>query len=373
MHVALLANTAWLDEELRMFRHLVVGLIDEQVRVAQVVPNLVPEHEITTFGDVVTWRDSRWPLLRSWRLTRVADELEKLGVDLIHALDGRLWGAAVRLSDRLNIPVILGATSVLDLTEADRLLRRKGRAPLAFVTTTAPLGQAIARKVHGRQTPVEVIAPGVYLPENVLRNEAGEVTCAVVSGNGEVDEDYEALFTAIRHVVDRHPDIHFFLDGQRSEQRSLWQLAQRNGLLEFVSLVPRRLGHREALLKSDVLIHPQPLGKSRSVILQAMAHGLPVLARSDPWVDYLVEDQTAWLAESADSRRWIELLERLIQHPPDARALGLRSRQWVKDKHVPSRQVAATLQMYRRVTGEAIKFPPPPGSTESPGGNEPRA
>ena len=38
MHAALLANSAWLGEEAHTLRQLVVGLVDEQVRVTRVVP-----------------------------------------------------------------------------------------------------------------------------------------------------------------------------------------------------------------------------------------------------------------------------------------------------------------------------------------------
>src|SRR5690606_29911364 len=86
MHVALLANTAWLDEELAMFRHLVVGLIDEQVRVAQVVPEEMAGEEFSAFGDRITWRPSRWGMVQRQRLTSLATRLDRLGIDLIHAL-----------------------------------------------------------------------------------------------------------------------------------------------------------------------------------------------------------------------------------------------------------------------------------------------
>jgi len=359
MHVALLTNTAWLDEQLQMFRHLVVGLIDSGVRVAQVVPDLLPQDDANTFGEVITWRDSRWPWVRDRRLVAVADQLGKLGVDVIHALDGRLWDAAAGLGRRLQVPLLLQATSVLDVASVTRHARAAERLRVAFAATTQPLRDAIAEQA-AEDVPVAVIPPGVHVPAEVTTAPRSSVLCAVVSGTGELDQQYEAVLLALRELVDEHPQVQFFLDGQHADQHALWQAARRLRLLENVSLVPRRLGHREMLLKADLLIHPQAVGKARSLTLQAMACGVPVLALQDRWVDYLIDDQTAWLADSAQADRWLALFKRVLEHPDDAAALGQRARKWIGENRRPSDYVAATLDLYRTVTGESMKFPQEP-------------
>ena len=58
MHVALLANEAWLDDELVTFEQLVVGLVDEQVRITRVVPAGVEGSGLgdsPMFGQRLTW------------------------------------------------------------------------------------------------------------------------------------------------------------------------------------------------------------------------------------------------------------------------------------------------------------------------------
>ncbi len=357
MHAALLTNTAWLDEQLRLFRQLVVGLMDEQVRVTQVVPDQLAPEESNVFGQVVTWRDSPWPWRRRLRLLRLADELDRLDVDLIHAMDGRLWQAAMRLASRLEAPVVLQAASVLDISEVGRVMRRHDpRCRAGFVAATEPLREAIVRQV-GEAFPVWTIPLGVYVAQQrPSQSTDTRILCAVVSGTGEPDEDYEALFAAMRELIDDHPHLQFFLDGQRGEQHGLWQMAKRMRLLENVSLVPRRLGHRELLIKADVLIQPQATGRARTLTLQAMAAGLPVLAKADPWIDDLVDGTTAWLASSADAGTWAKLLRRVIEAPKDTWELGERARAWVAQRHQPSAQVRATVDLYRQMTGESWNF-----------------
>lgn len=360
MHVALVANTAWLDEELRMFRRLVVGLIDAQVRVAQVVPEQLPQQEANAFSEVVSWRDSAWPVARSRRLLRVADQLGRLGVDLLHALDGRLWEPVAHIARHLKVPAVLSAASLMDLPQVKRLHHRFGDLGLAFAAATEPLRQAMAAQLPADAT-VQTVPPGIHAPEQPPRPvTAGEWTCAVISGTGEVDEDYEALFEALRHIVTDHEHAQFFLDGQRSDQHGLWQLARRYQLLENMSIVPRRLGHREMLLNADALIHPQALGKSRTLTLQAMGHGLPVIAREDPWVDYLLEGETAWMVRQPQAQAWTDALQRLITAPQEARQLGARARQWVMRHRPWSAHVAAVLELYRRLEAKTLQVESPP-------------
>ena len=360
MHVALIANTAWLDEDLAMFRYLVVGLLDEQVRVTQVVPVSVDADEVSGFCERVTWRDSSWSIVRRRRLGRLTDRLEELGVDLIHALDGRVWGGALKLAQQIELPLVLGASSSLDIQLVERLRRMKNLVNVAMVATTQPLAEAIQEKLEP-EIDVSVVVPGVPAVEAASlqqrEREKDDVLCAVVSGNGVYDSHYDALLFALKSVIDEYPDCQFFFDGQGSEQHQLWQAVQRYGLLANVSLAPRRLGHREMLLRADLLIHPQPLGRSRTLTLGAMAHGVPVMVLADPWLDYLIDQETAWVIHQPDATQWRDMIVEFVQDDSGGGELADRARRWVGQHHSPAVQVDQTLGVYRQVTGESIKFP----------------
>ena len=357
MHVALVANTAWLDEYLSMFRYLVVGLIDEQVRVTQVLPERLDEGDVSGFCDQVRWRDSRWPSIRRHRLSRLAEPIDRLGVDLIHALDGRLWEGSVRLAKQLGTPLILSASSAMDVPQTDRLKRLNEVDKVAFAATTGPLANGIRNRI-GSDMQVEVVPQGVHVPEKArAHNWEDGAICAVVSGNGAYDTEYDALLAALKAIVTRYPQAQFFFDGQGADQHMLWQAGRRYGLLANMSLVPRRLGHRELLLRADVLIHPQALGRSRTLTIGAMANGVPVIALKDPWLDYLIDQETAWVIDRADPAGWVEAIGPLIETPSLSQSLVTRAREWVRRHHIASMQVSLTLGLYKQVTGESIKFP----------------
>ena len=87
-----------------------------------------------------------------------------------------------------------------------------------------------------------------------------------------------------------------------------------------------------------------------------MAQGVPVLARQDPWLDYLIPDVTAWIVEGRDPEVWTQRIVDVIEKPDATEALVQSARQWVGQKRVAARQVALTLALYRQVTGEAFKL-----------------
>ena len=138
--------------------------------------------------------------------------------------------------------------------------------------------------------------------------------------------------------------------------RDCWQSVQRFGLLANMSVVPRQLGRRELLKAANVLIHPQSLHRCRGMTLQAMANGIPVLAREDPWLDYLVHDRTAWLLDTPSPASWHALLRRVAEQPEACRALARSAGAWVREHHPAPLQIGRVLDLYRRLTGQSLKF-----------------
>lgn len=360
MLVALLANTAWLDEELLTIKALLVGLLDEGVGAVKVVPETVGSEELGMMGTRVTWKEAGWPMLKEHRVAALASKLGELEVDVIHAVDGRMWRAARRLARTMDVPLICQANSFLDLRLVETILDRAAVPKLVFTATTQPLTDAI-KQLTGDDAEVHFIPPGVHgTGERPRARDPNQSLCAIISGNDRLDANYNALLQGLVTFVQQSPATGqslFFFDSQSDNQHQLWRAANRAGLGPNLSMVPRRLGHREMLLKADLLIHPQPQGKSRTLTLQAMAHGLPVVAAIDPWLDYLIDSQTAWTLTNPTPQTWCEKLMDIAANPHKGRALGESAQQWVRQHRLASDMITRTLAVYRAVSGEAIEFP----------------
>lgn len=355
MHVALLANTAWLDEELATLHHIVVGLIDESTRVVQVLPKGRAEGEVVAFGTRLSWGETkqRWRNRRA--LSRLAGPLRDEGVGLIHALDGRLWKSALELSAQLGLPTVLSANSGMDVAVAARCAGRFVQGQTAIVCATQPLTEMISRAVRGA-APVSHLPPGVHMGEPIVRAK-DEVPCAVVSGDGGCDEHVLALLQGAKQAIEQRPDLQLFFDGQRQDPRRLWRAISRHGLLANATLIPRRLGHREVLLRAGALLHPQPQGRARSLTLRAFSHAVPVIACADPLLDYLIDGQTAQVINEPTADAWGKALADFASRPDALKPLGLRARQWIGENRLASTQMEQLLKTYRQLTGEPIAFP----------------
>lgn len=359
MHVALLADTGWLEEELPMFEHLVVGLIDEQVQLTQVLPAGTLDREASVFGQQVCWdnRGLHWQRRRS--LIACHRILEQLGVELLHALDGRLWEAAAEIGRRNDLPVIYAAFDAADGPRAARLAARLDPTRAAFTAASAPLAELLQTALGERFT-VGHLHSGVHRQPDHRRQPApGQPLTIAIAGTGTLDEPTTALLQAALDLTAANRDIHFFFDGQDSQQRQLWRHTRRLGLLSHATFVPRRLGHREWLPGADLLIHPQATGRVRGLTLEAMAHSVPILAHADPIVDHLIDGVTARLIHRADTSTWTAALGDLI-HGTDARIqLADTARHWVLTHRLASDAVTATLHTYRAITGHSLPFAEP--------------
>jgi hypothetical protein len=358
MKVALIADTDWLGAQLVCYQGLAAGLSERQVAVTHVWPEDAPAEWLAAGAERVAWRPSPWGRAQQKHMAGLAQPLERLGVSLIHALDGQVWAGAVKLGQRLGVPVLLSCDRAADLPRAERAPLAAAPGAVAYAAATPALAQALASRV-GAAVPCipPGIAPSSAGPIRPARGAEADLSI-VVSGDGACDDDMTALFEAIGQAcAAERRAVQFFCDGQGADLHELWQAAARLDLLPRVSLVPARLGRSELLLSADLLIQPQALGMVRPVTLAAMARGVPVLARRDRWLDYLEHDQTAVVLEDPDVPAWTAWLGRFIADPDGFQPLAQRAREWVARRHTLAGQVGQTVDLYRRLAGEAIPFP----------------
>lgn len=360
MHPALIINEAWLAEESTTLQHLVVGLLDEGVRVTQVVPDSMPEGEGTAFGERRTWHEYRWRLVNDWLLVRLAPALDELDVDVIHAVHSGIWSGAAQLAAKLDAAVIFTAACRDDLASIDRIAAATPPERGVFTATTQPLLEAI-REHCPPPWRVVLTPPGVHkLSEShPVRKprDPQEPLCVVVSGDGRLDAGYDALLRGAARIVRDHPQTLLFFDALE-EQHEIWRLAQTLGLLANLSLVPHDREAREALLNCHAVLHPQAMSRSRSLTLQAFAHGVPVIAVDDPWLDYLIPDVTCRIVDDTSGEGWAAQLQWLIDEPGAADALGTSAAAWVGEHRLASAAIDAVLGVYQDAAAAPIPFTP---------------
>lgn len=109
---------------------------------------------------------------------------------------------------------------------------------------------------------------------------------------------FDILINALPSVIQKFPNTHLTIVGEGTERRTLEDLIDSLHLNESVALVGRKSDVKEILLKSDIFILPSYTEGLPTVILEAIACGVPVIATRLPGVMELITDkQTGWLVE----------------------------------------------------------------------------
>ncbi|MEM7681928.1 MAG: glycosyltransferase [Planctomycetota bacterium] len=360
MHLAWIADTRWLEQEVSQLHHLVVGLIDESVRVTQVLPRGRAEHGVTQFAERLPWNESRLAPLNRQRLAQLAEPLRARKITLLHGVGASLWPATLRLARQLDVPAVLAGHGVSDAEAVRSLPSRAQSSAVAVVLPSEGLAD-VAREAAKADVLIHVaplgVHPGSAEPRPLPGAEPGRRLSLAVSGTGRLDPGYSALLDALAQLAPDMPDLQVFFEGMGAEQHEIWRAGRRLGLLPHMTLAPAHLARRELLLRADALLLPQALGRCRSLPLQAMASGLPVLAAVDPACEEFQQGRTAWLLEDPTPEGWLSLLRRLADRPDDARGLARTAQQWVREHRLASTQVAGLLDLYRVLLGQNHPFP----------------
>jgi glycosyltransferase involved in cell wall biosynthesis len=102
--------------------------------------------------------------------------------------------------------------------------------------------------------------------------------------------------------------------------------------------------------RADLFVFPTLADTFPLVVLEAMAHGLPVVASKVGGIPHQVTSDTGILVEPGDGAGLAIALERLATAPPGAlREMGLRARQRVSQEFSWERAAALAFAGYRRV------------------------
>lgn len=335
-------------------RHLAVGLVDQQIRVINVIPESAPTPELDLTGDIVKYRGSpsRW---RNFFAARsLIEQLRQLEPDLVHAMDAPARALAGMIGRALRVPVVCGCWSRRSALKMGRLSRRSGEP----VATTGPLSHLVRQRVS-HVSNVVTVRPGVYsfdeaMPEPLSDPEAALSALVVGPPRGQALDP--ALLYGLAQSGARLNSIMMFISASAEIQHQYWLAARRLNLLSQINLVPRAAGTTRLLMQCDVLIQPQVSGHVRTITLGAMAAGRPVLAATDPDLDYLIDERTACLLHDPNARRWTDQLADLAVSPAKYRELGQAARRYVAEHHSVSRFVDGMLDVYRTLAPESFRF-----------------
>ncbi|CBE70072.1 MAG: glycosyltransferase family 4 protein [Candidatus Methylomirabilis oxygeniifera] len=261
--------------------------------------------------------------------------IPRLGLQIIHTHHPFLVGPyARRLARRLGIPFVFTYHTLYEhyahyLPVISSLAARLAETRSYVFANQADLVIAPTSGVRERlwnrgvTAPIEVIPTGIEPPGESEESKAQIRRRLGVSEVGPIllyvgrlarEKNLGRLLRAVHSVTRVVPDITLLVVGEGDEQHSLQQLAAHLGVADhvrFVGPVPHQAvgcWYRA----SDLFVFPSVSETQGLVVLEAMAHGLPVLAvRSVGTSDFIVDGTNGALANDAEDdfiRRLLTLL-----------------------------------------------------------------
>ncbi|MBI2882566.1 MAG: glycosyltransferase [Candidatus Methylomirabilis oxyfera] len=311
--------------------------------------------------------------------------IPRLGLQIIHTHHPFLVGPyARRLARRLGVPFVFTYHTLYEhyahyLPVVSPLAARLAETRSYAFANQADLVIAPTSGVqerlwsHGVTAPIEVIPTGIEPPDPPEESKAQLRRRLGVPADGPVllyvgrlarEKNLGLLLRAVHSVTRVAPDITLLVVGEGDEQQSLQRLAAHLEIVDrvrFVGPVPHHAvgGWYRA---ADLFVFPSVSETQGLVVLEAMAHGLSVLAvRSVGTSDFIVDGVSGALADNAED----DFIRRLLALLRDGASLHRYAEQGRVKAMTLTAEASAVrlLQTYERLL-HPLTLPSPPDGGE---------
>ncbi len=360
MHVALIIDHDRWRREHDLVERVVAGLVGRDIQVTAILPE---DTRVDDIGDEpplegATQAYTRMqvpPWMRRARARQLTASLQASVPDMIHAIGEQAWTVAFDLAREIDRPV------TLEVWTAELLQRiPPGRAAsrvAGYIALTDPIAEAVRHRVDPHL--VSVVPIGVEItakPRQVLAERDQSMTLAII-GSGRDLTGYRAALTGLSRLISDLPQIQACVELRGPGEHEIWRHARRLDLLGHISAVVDAAMHRPLLTGCDVLVLPERQGQVRSIVLEAIAAGMPAVAADDPYLDDLVHDETALIVDNAVAEDWTDKLRRVLTDPAVAPRLARAARTVVAERHQPAEHAERLAGAFRQVvSGGAHAF-----------------
>ena len=159
---------------------------------------------------------------------------------------------------------------------------------------------------------------------------------------------YKYLIESSVEIIKKFPDVRFIMVGDGNQRESLLNLAKELEVSKNFIFPGERYDIGNILQIFDIFVHPSlSEGLPRS-IMEASGFGIPVVATDVGGIPEVVKDkETGILVPSKNSQALAEGITYLLKRPKEAKKMGEKGKELVKEKFSPSRMVNETEKLLK--------------------------
>lgn len=289
-------------------------------------------------------------------IRRLSDYIRSGGFDLVHTWDmdaGMFGSLAARLA---GVPYITSRRNLAAVMPAykKRLLKMADRGAAAVVVNAKAVANHFI--LQGLDSSKARLIPNMLDLEEFDRMAAQDVSLPVGRIIGmvcrlEPEKSVQTLIEAVPRIRKNFDDLQFVIVGEGSERQRLQKLSSDMNVAHAVHFmgertdVPSLIRHFEV----GVLTSSRNEGMSNSV-LEYMAAGVPVVATDcGGSAELLGRGEAGLVVPVGDAAALAAALSRLLNHPDEARAMGICGRQRIVSGHAVETVCMQFLNLYSGV------------------------
>ncbi|NQV05522.1 glycosyltransferase [bacterium] len=162
------------------------------------------------------------------------------------------------------------------------------------------------------------------------------------------------MIGALPRILTEHPDLYYLLVGDGPHQAALRELAAGSGVADRVVFAGTRSDVPRYTAAADVFVLPSLTEALPTVIAEAMAGALPVVATAVGGIPEMVNDGTTGLIVPPDSpQRLADAVKRLLSQPNLAAAMGAAGRRSALESFDVRSQAGHLADLYRHLTDQS--------------------
>jgi glycosyltransferase involved in cell wall biosynthesis len=156
------------------------------------------------------------------------------------------------------------------------------------------------------------------------------------------------MLDAMPRLLQEHPRLRYLIVGDGDHRGSLEEHAKRRGVTTAVEFLGHRSDVAEVLAAGDVFVLPSHTEALPTVIIEAMAAGLPVVATDVGGTGELVATGSSGvLVPPRSPDRLAEAIDRLLRSPRQTAAMSVAGRRLAADRFSIERQAGRLAAEYR--------------------------
>ena len=359
VRVGWVAGENTLEKLSRILRPLGVGLMDEMVVLSALCPPRADASGLPSPPiEVIQYRRPRWWRSSPKAIDRLAQEIRKRDIQLLHALDGGVAGFTGRLAQSAGVPHVVSTYSLKDSLRGDDCA-----AILAG-------GEAIRRHlIQARAadpSKVRLLRPGVYQVHHpTCFINPGNTVAIVAGGPRDSWQPFLAVLRSFQQLGQLEDRCELFLLTSGRAERRLRAEASRLGLDGNVTFASGRpTSQLPGIFKAaDVYISPAIINGVDIQSLLALAAGAVVVAAGGGGSEFLRDGETALLFDEGNAAQLTDRLTGLLDDRPATTVLVANALACLRTNHAPANMVTNLRDIYRQTISitQSDRFSRPEG------------